>query len=225
MDERAIAECFDHEAGCCTPKTLRKRLARSQPLADALEAVGIGGMSVLEVGSGAGELSRELARRGVRSVRGIDLSAESVARATSEARSVGLAERVRFEVGNGATDPLEPHDVVVLNRVICCYPRAQELITHTAGAALSVYAFTLPLNEGTLRFAWQAGFWIENTYHALRRRRFRAYLHDLSLIDQWLRAQGLSPSGRFSRRGWLHAVYRRSSPPSPSSPSRPSGPG
>ena len=210
MDERAIAECFDHEAGCCTPKTLQRRSSRDQPFVDALVAAGIQGKSLLEIGSGAGQLSRELARQGARFVTGLDLSAVSVTTATREARAEGLAERVRFEVGNGATDSLEPRDVVVLDRVLCCYPRAHELVTNTLRAAREIYAFTLPRNEGVLRYAWKAGFGIENAWHALRGRRFRAYLHDPKLIDQWLRDEGFSPSRRFSRRGWLHAVYVRS---------------
>ena len=143
-------------------------------------------------------------------MRGIDLSAKSVVTARSEARAEGLADKVRFEVGNGATDPLEPRDVVVLDRVLCCYPRAQELISHTLAAARQVYAFTIPRNEGALRYYWQAGFWVENAWHALRRRQFRAYLHDPVLIDQWLQDEGFSPHRRFSRRGWLHAVYVQS---------------
>ena len=210
MDEHGISECFDHEAGCCTPKTLSRRRSRSQPLADALEESGIRSLSVLEIGCGAGELARELAQRGAGSVKGLDLSPESVAIASREATAEGLADTVRFEVGNGATDPLETHDVVVMNRVICCYPRARELITHTSDASLRIFAFTVPRNEGALRLYWRFGFWVENTYHALRRRRFRAYLHDVGHIDSWLRDQGLSPTRRFSRRGWLHAVYVRS---------------
>ena len=209
MDEHGISECFDREAGCCTRKTLSRRRSRSQALADALGETGIQSMRVLEIGCGAGELARELAQRGASSVTGIDLSEESVALAAREAAAEGLSGKVRFEVGNGATEPLAPHDVVVMNRVICCYPHAQELITHTSGAALQVFAFTVPRNEGALRLYWRLGFWVENTYHALRRRQFRAYLHDVSRIDRWLRDQGLVLSQRFSRRGWLHAVYVR----------------
>lgn len=173
-------------------------------------ATGIQGKSVLEIGSGAGQLSRELARRGTRFVTGLDLSPVSVATATTEARAEGLDERVRFEVGNGASDALEPRDVVVLDRVLCCYPRAHEFVANTIKAARQVYAFTIPRNEGALRYCWRAGFWIENAWHAVRRRRFRAYLHDLKLIDEWLREEGFTASQRFSRGGWLHAVYVRS---------------
>ena len=210
MDTHGIPECFDREAACCTPKTLQRRHSQSLPLADALEASGIRSMSVLEIGSGAGALARELARRGARSVMGLDLSAESVAIARREAAAEGLADTVRFEVGNGASEPLEAHDVVVMDHVLCCYPRARELITHTSAAARRVFAFTAPRNEGALRIFWRLGIWVENTYHALRRRQFRAYLHDLGDIDRWLRDQGLTPAKRFSRRGWLHAVYVRS---------------
>jgi SAM-dependent methyltransferase len=210
MDEHGISECFDHEVGCCSPKVLRRRRSRIQPLADALLESGIQSMSVLEIGSGVGVLARELAHRGAGSVTGLDLSAESVSIASREAVDEGLAGKVRFEVGNGAVEPLETHDVVVLDRVICCYPRAQELITHTSDAAGRVFAFTVPRNEGVLRLYWRLGFGVENAYHALRRRQFRAYLHDLGNIDTWLRDQGLAPAQRFSRRGWLHAVYVRS---------------
>jgi len=210
MDDHGISECFDHEARCCTPKTLSRRRSRSRPLADALEEAGIQSMRVLEIGCGAGELARELAQRGAASVTGIDLSPENVAIAGREAAAEGLSGKVRFEVGNGATEALVPHDVVVMNRVICCYPHAQELIAHTSEAALQVFTFTAPRNEGALRFYWRLGFWVENAYHALRRREFRAYLHDLNRIDRWLRDQGLAPTKRFSRRGWLHAVYVRS---------------
>jgi SAM-dependent methyltransferase len=209
MDEHGISECFDREAGCCTPRIRRRRRSRSQPLANALEEAGIQSMSVLEIGCGVGELARELAQRGAGSVTGIDLSAESVSIANQEAVDEGLAGKVRFEVGNGAVEPLESHDVVVLDRVVCCYPGAEELITHTSDAAGRVFAFTVPRNEGVLRLYWRLGFGVENTYHALRRRQFRAYLHDLGHIDAWLRERGLAPAQRFSRRGWLHAVYVR----------------
>jgi len=210
MDEHGISECFDHEARCCTPGTRRRRRSRSQPLADALQETGIQSKSVLEIGSGAGELARELAQRGAGSVTGIDLSAETVALAEREAAAEGLSGKIRFEVGNGATEPLAPHDVVVMNRVICCYPHAQELITHTSDAALQLFAFTVPRNEGVLRLYWRLGFGAENTYHALRRRQFRAYLHDVGNIDRWLKDRGMTPTQRFSRQGWLHAIYVRS---------------
>ena len=46
-----------------------------------------------------------------------------------------------FEVADGSVAALPPTDVVVLNRVVCCYPDARRLLQNTLGAATSVYAW------------------------------------------------------------------------------------
>lgn len=209
MDERAIAECFDEETSCCTPKVLEKRRTQSGAIADALEDIGIRGLTVLEVGSGLGELLRELVRRGASRAFGIDLSPNSVELARSATREEGLESQISFTVDNGAETNLEEHDVVVLDRVICCYPHAHELVTHTAGAARRIYAFKLPRYERPLRLYWKIAFGIENGFHVLKRRDFRAYLHEIRDIDLWLRDLGFRQQHRSSRRGWLTAVYVR----------------
>lgn len=209
MNERAIADCFDEKADCCTPKVLDKRRNQSGALADALEEIGLAGLDVLEIGSGVGELTREVVRRGARAAKGIDLSPQSVDLARNATQEEGLDDKITFIVGNGATSVLEPHDVVVLDRVICCYPHARELVDHTAAAATRVYAFKLPRYERPLRLFWKIAFGVENAFHFLRRRDFRAYLHTVEDIDRWLRAKGFVQKHRSSRRGWLSAVYVR----------------
>jgi len=209
MDERAIAECFDEEVDCCTPKVLERRRTQSSTIADALEDIGIGGRTVLEIGSGLGELLRELVRRGASRALGIDLSPNSVKVASSTTRDEGLEGQVSFIVANGAETDLDEHDVVVLDRVICCYPYANALVSHTAAAARRAYAFKLPRYEGVFRLYWRISFGVENAFHALRHRDFRAYLHDPGDIDRWLRDMGFRQQHRSSRRGWLTAVYVR----------------
>jgi len=209
MDERAIAECFDEEVTCCTPKVLEKRRTQSSAIADAVEDIGIHGLTVLEIGSGLGELLRELVRRGASRAMGIDLSPNSIELARSSTREEGLEGQISFVVANGAEIQLDEHDVVVLDRVICCYPNANELVSHTAAAARRIYAFKLPRYEGPLRLFWRISFGFENAFHALHRRDFRAYLHDVSEIDRWLREMGFRQQHRSSRRAWLTAVYVR----------------
>jgi ubiquinone/menaquinone biosynthesis C-methylase UbiE len=72
--------------------------------------------TLLEVGSGPGRLALRLARAASElSVIGVDLSPAMVERATRRATEAGLAEQVRFEVGDvGALPfPEESFDVVV----------------------------------------------------------------------------------------------------------------
>lgn len=68
--------------------------------------------SVLEIGSGPGELAIEIARRlpDKRSL-GIDLAPAMVQRATARARSAGLGDRVRFELADAAAIPMPPASI------------------------------------------------------------------------------------------------------------------
>src|SRR3990170_2032141 len=52
----------------------------------------------------------------------------------------GVGDRTSFEVGDGAAVELPTSDIVVLNRVVCCYPDIDALLTNTLAAAGSVYA-------------------------------------------------------------------------------------
>jgi SAM-dependent methyltransferase len=73
----------------------------------ALAVGGIGAAEVLEIGPGPGHLAVELARL-VPDLRlaGVDVDPAMVERATARAARAGLAERVRFEVGDVAALPL-----------------------------------------------------------------------------------------------------------------------
>src|SRR5262245_44134585 len=64
------------------------------------------GSPVLELGCGDGDLSLDLARRGL-DVLGLDLAPERIERALAQASAAGLADRARFEAAdlNRATLP------------------------------------------------------------------------------------------------------------------------
>lgn len=77
---------------------------------DVEREVGLGRLaqisSVLEIGSGPGELAIEIARRlPGGDVVGIDLAPAMVDRATERARATGLGDRVRFELADAAAMP------------------------------------------------------------------------------------------------------------------------
>src|SRR4051812_6122415 len=95
-----------------------------------LEARGIGGASVLEVGGGVGEIQIELLRRGVERTVNLELSPGYDAEAAGLLREAGLEGRAERRLHDIAADPaaVEPADVVVLNRVVCCYPDYERLL-------------------------------------------------------------------------------------------------
>ncbi len=209
MDPQAIADYFDEEACCAVAAASDEVRGVSLDLLDALERVGLRGRSVLEVGCGTGGVALEMLRRGAQSVDGIDLSPETIAEARRRATAAGLHQRVTFTVGDGASASLPPRDVVVLDKVYCCYFDPVELRARTVAAAGSVYAMTLPASAGIRGVLARLSVALENVWHRLRGRGFRAYVHDVGRIDAAVRAAGFTPVVAGTRLTWVIRVYRR----------------
>ena len=180
------------------------------------------GHTVLELGAGRGGLLLEVMRNGAARVTGIELSEASLAVARQRIADDGYADRADLVVGDGAAVPLEPHDWVVLDRVICCYPGADALVAHSAGAARQRYAFAVPDSGGWRGVASRIARLVDNSWNSLMRRPCTTFVHDLERIDGILRGAGLVPSATARRGLWHVAVYERASAgPGQTVPARP----
>ena len=69
-------------------------------LARAVQAVGIDGASILEIGCGVGGLHQWLLQHGAARAAGVDLSAEMLAEARALAAARGLSERTEYHQGD-----------------------------------------------------------------------------------------------------------------------------
>lgn len=181
----------------------------SRVLLGALERAGFRGRTVLELGCGVGGLTIEMVARGAARATGVDLSPRSIEQAARLAEEAGLAGRCSFLVGDGAAMELERHDVVVLGKVICCYPDADALLARSLAAAGSVYGFVVPVSTGLWGLATRAVVLAENAFFRVRRSRFRAYVHDVPRIEARVREAGFTPLAAARRLWWHWAVYVR----------------
>ncbi len=205
--------CFDDWSACYAKRARSRRLgAVSTDLLRGLGEAGLQGGTVLDIGCGAGGLVLETLDRGAAGATGVDLSSASMGEARRIASERGLADRARFEVGDGASAALAPHDVVVLDKVFCCYPDVDGLIASSLAAARSVYAFSVPPSSGLRGSVRRALARAANGWYRLRRRRFggfRTYVRDVAALDVRVRATGFTPVFTRRRFGWDLAVYAR----------------
>lgn len=161
---------------------------------------GIEGASVLEIGGGVGDLHLELLRHGAARATNLELVDSYDADARALAKEAGVADRVsRRQLDLAASpDAVEPHDIVVLHRVVCCYPDVQRLLTAAADHATRLLVFSHP----PANMASRAIFGTENLLFRLRRTPFRTYVHDPGAMRTAAEHGGLRTAYRRDGLAW-----------------------
>jgi magnesium-protoporphyrin O-methyltransferase len=97
---------------------------------------------------------------------------------------------------------VERHDVVLLHRVVCCYPDYQRLLRAAADHADRALVFSHPPRNLVTRCLLAA----ENLGHRIRRSAFRAYVHDPAAMTEVAADDGrLRPTYRHRGLAW-HVV-------------------
>ncbi len=163
-----------------------------------LERQGIEGATVLEIGGGVGEIHLELLRRGAENAVNLELSPAYDAEAARLAAEAGVQGRVERRLHDIAVDPdaIAPADIVVLHRVVCCYPDYERLLGAAAAHARRLLVFSHPRRNLISRLV----VGVENLGFRLARREFRVFAHAPDAMLAVLGEHGLEPS--FAERGF-----------------------
>jgi 2-polyprenyl-3-methyl-5-hydroxy-6-metoxy-1,4-benzoquinol methylase len=210
-------------SACCAPryrKVFSKRLARrdarryrrkgldktAQLLVDRLTERGVSEASVLEVGGGVGAIDIELLRAGARHATVIELSEEYDGEAAALLSEEGLEGRVARRHGDfvALEGSIDPADVVVMHRVVCCYPDPDSLVGTAAGHARRLLALSFPRDTWWIKAGWYAiDAWFRLVY------RFESYVHPHRRILAAAERGGFKPVHEHSGRLWHVAVLER----------------
>jgi 2-polyprenyl-3-methyl-5-hydroxy-6-metoxy-1,4-benzoquinol methylase len=147
----------------------------AQRMVTFLEERGIEGATVLEIGGGVGEVQIELLKRGAARTTNLELSPGYDEEAVQLMREAGVGGRVERILHDIAVDPegVEGADVVVLHRVVCCYPDHERLLSAAADHARRVLVFSYPPRNVLSRLLLGA----QNLMFRLRRKEFRTFAH------------------------------------------------
>jgi magnesium-protoporphyrin O-methyltransferase len=161
---------------------------------------GVDGASVLEIGGGVGAIQVELLARGAARTTNLELVDSYEVDARALAAEAGVAGRIMRRQLDIATHPelVEPHDVVVLHRVVCCYPDYDALLNAAAEHAIRALVFSYPPPSVFNR----VGFGAENAWRRLRHNAFRTYLHDPDALLTAAQRHGLHADYEHRSRDW-----------------------
>ncbi len=210
VDTRRVAGCCDPQGyedmfGESFARRMAKRYRRrgvdptATQMVDFLAQDDLTGATILEIGGGIGEISVELLRRGAESATIAELSTAYDEEARRLAEKAGVADRVRRHIINVAEAPeaMEQADLVVLHRVVCCYPDYTQLLGAASGRARRRLAFSHPPRNIVSR-ALAA---IENSTFVLMRKEFRTFVHPPQAMLDVVGGGWPEPGVRASRAG------------------------
>lgn len=180
----------------------------SRDLYTWLTELPLAGQTVLDIGCGHGRLLVGALLAGAERATGIDLDPEAIAAARDRVGDAHLGDRVTLLVGDGLDERLEPHDLVMLDRVICCDPDGEELARRGLASARWAFAMSVPESRG-IRGAWNRVVYGLDLVRSWLRREGRVYLHDVPRLERAIRDAGFVHH-RSRRTGkWYLAVYLR----------------
>jgi 2-polyprenyl-3-methyl-5-hydroxy-6-metoxy-1,4-benzoquinol methylase len=213
-----MASCCDPR-GCddfFTPRLARRAAKRyrekgldktAQRMVAFLKERGIEGATVLEVGGGVGEIQIELLKRGAAHAVNLELSPAYDEEATRLFREAGVEAKAERRLHDIAADPegVGPADVVVLHRVVCCYPDYARLLGAAADHARRLLVVSYPPRNAVSRLLVGA----QNLLFKVRGKEFRTFAHPPRRMTAVLEERGLRRSYAHHPLVWQIAGFER----------------
>lgn len=161
--------------------------------------------TVLDLGCGVGGLGLSALAQGAERATFVEVSRAYLAAARELAESYQLLDRSSFLLGDALELELEPHALVLLDRVVCCHPSGPDLLHKAAALSQQDLRFSYPWPSWYLRL----GHGLVNAALSLFGHPYRSYLHD----EAELSAAAASAGHRLVRRRrygvWQVCHYRK----------------
>jgi 2-polyprenyl-3-methyl-5-hydroxy-6-metoxy-1,4-benzoquinol methylase len=177
-------------------------------LVDELASRGVTGASALEVGGGVGAIELELLKEGVERSTIVELSHGYDEEAETLAREAQLEERIERRHGDFVEQEalVDPADVVVMHKVVCCYPDPEKLVGAAARHSRRLLALSFPRDDAWwLRLAVRIG----NVWFRLIGG-IETFLHEPARVVAIAESAGLrAVLHERSGRIWRVAVFER----------------
>jgi magnesium-protoporphyrin O-methyltransferase len=154
----------------------------------ALEAAGVEGLTLLDIGGGVGILQHELLKDGAARAVAVDASSAYLQAARQEAERRGHADRVTYHQGDFVelASRLPQADIVTLEKVICCYPDMRALVGLSSARAGKLYGVVFPRDTWWMKLGGR----VANLFLRLQRSAFRLFVHPTEAIEIAGRSSG-----------------------------------
>lgn len=181
--------------------------ATTRMLRDLLTALSPGSKTLVDIGAGIGVLTCELLHAGFDHATAVDASSAYVACGREEAARRRVAGNIDWVEGDfvDLAPRLPRADVVTLDRVVCCYPAYEPLLTAALDHASHAVGLSYPRDRWYVRRVMA----LENGLRWLRGSAFRTFVHPPASMIALLRTRGFRLVGRRTTVAWTVDVYAK----------------
>ena len=144
-------------------------------LVSALINRGVEGRSLLDIGGGIGAVQHELFKAGISYATNLEASLAYLQICQEEAKRQGHGGKIHHLHGNFAEmENLPISDIVTMERVICCYPDMESLVSMACQKSRYLLGLVFPHEAWWVKVGMEV---IYNLKLRLTRNPFRVYLH------------------------------------------------
>jgi magnesium-protoporphyrin O-methyltransferase len=186
----------------------KKGLRKEQTyLVEGIRQSGIDSAEILEIGCGVGGLHLSLLKDGAATATGFDISEKMIATARKLAAEMGLQDRTQYWQGDFVAmyESAPEADVTILDKVICCYENAPELIAHSTAKTRRIYAVSYPRASAVVRRMFRIAIF----FLKLIRMPFHPYYHEPEKIQKWITNEGFEKTYEHETFVWIIQAYNR----------------
>lgn len=179
----------------------------SRRMVASLPTEAYAGGRVLDIGGGIGAFQAELLKRGARSGEVVELVGSYAPYAATLAAEAGLTDRSTYRVHDLLAEPeaVEPADVVVLNKVICCSSEGLKLVRAAADLTRCTLVLSYPRDSWLTRLAGRT----QHAFFRLVGRSYRFFVRPSRAVTASAEAAGLKLVDLARGAIWERATFRR----------------
>ncbi|MEM6801714.1 MAG: hypothetical protein AAF696_09950 [Bacteroidota bacterium] len=198
-DKRAKKELKEYEASGIKEN--------SQALYQLLQLLDLRDKSMLEIGGGIGSLIFESFTLGLKTAQYVDISEAYFHTFKSALKARNLEDKVAIHLGDFVVleEKVQKADLVVLDKVICCYEDYEALVQNSTAKAASWYAITIPKDSWWIKILFSYFIFLKR----LKKDFFRPYIHKHRLIFDQIHKAGFQLKEERKNFMWKSFLFER----------------
>ena len=205
---RGTNKFFSKQAKSYVRKFHKRGLAKEQRyLLEGILLSPIAGRTVLEIGCGVGALQLTLLKYGALSALGVDISEGMIEAAEELSRELGFTKQTLYRIGDfvRVNEEIPDADIVILDKVVCCYADIVELLKKSCGKSRSILALSYPRPKAFVKLM----FLVPILLRKLLKWPFHPYWHDWSRMVQKIEEAGFEQVYERETIVWTVRVFEK----------------